>query len=254
MAAQAGPALHGEAERLVDDQHVVVLEQGEAAQEGRVLLLLGGRARRGLARSRRSGGTRMPQPASSRSLGFARRPLTRTSPLRTMRWMWVKATLGNARTGTGRVASRPRPGRRTRSGRRPARRRGAARASRSRPRAAEPPAARRPWARGRGGAGEAAEPPPRCPARLPCGPVPDRNPAAPGRNPAAPDRNPAAPDRTRPRPGPAPRLTRRPSRPRGRAPAPRSRPRRSRPRRRRPPPPGRAPRAASNRAKRPRRW
>ena len=34
-------------------------------------------------------------PASSRCFGSARLPFTRTSPLRMMRWMWLKESPGN---------------------------------------------------------------------------------------------------------------------------------------------------------------
>ena len=49
----------------------------------------------GRGASSRSGGMRIDCPASSRPFGCARLPFTRTSPLRMMRWIWLKDSPGN---------------------------------------------------------------------------------------------------------------------------------------------------------------
>ena len=51
----------------------------------------------GFGASSRSGGMRTAWPASSRSLGCARLPFTRNSPLRMMRWMWLNDRPGKPR-------------------------------------------------------------------------------------------------------------------------------------------------------------
>ena len=52
---------------------------------------------RGFGGSILSGGMRIAWPFCSRSLGCARLPFTRTSPLRMMRWMWLNDRPGIAR-------------------------------------------------------------------------------------------------------------------------------------------------------------
>ncbi len=56
-----------------------------------------GASSRGFGGSCLNGGMRTPTPAFSRSFGSTRLPLTRTSPLRITRWMWLKDKPGKPR-------------------------------------------------------------------------------------------------------------------------------------------------------------
>src|SRR6188474_1914155 len=54
-----------------------------------------GASSRGAGASTLSGGMRTACPASRRAFGCVRLPFTRTSPLRMMRWIWLKDRPGN---------------------------------------------------------------------------------------------------------------------------------------------------------------
>ncbi len=88
-ARDAGAALHGKPCGLVQHHDVGVLEQDHVLQR---LQRLGVAASDSwpatFGVSSLSGGMRMLCPSSIRSLLSARLPLTRSSPFRTMRWMW----------------------------------------------------------------------------------------------------------------------------------------------------------------------
>ncbi len=88
MARHAGAALHGEARRLVEDEHVVILIERHLLSTRRASCCSASDKRPAtFGASSLSGGMRTLCPSSSRSLLSARLPLTRSSPLRTMRWM-----------------------------------------------------------------------------------------------------------------------------------------------------------------------
>ena len=93
MARRAGAALHRKAHRLVEHQHVGVFVQCDRFQEFPRLLVFRRKVR--ARRIERSGGMRTCCPTSSRSFVSTRLPFTRTSPLRTMRWMWLNDRPGN---------------------------------------------------------------------------------------------------------------------------------------------------------------
>ena len=95
MARGARAALHREAHRLVEHQHVVVLVQDDRLEEARASSRPRASAATTSAALTLSGGMRTGWPASSRSFGSARLPFTLTSPLRMMRWMWLNDSPGN---------------------------------------------------------------------------------------------------------------------------------------------------------------
>ena len=77
----ARAALHGEAEGLVEDEHVGVLVERHLAQRARILWV-GPEAAGAAGASRLSGGMRIVCPSSRRVEVSTRLPSTRTSPLR----------------------------------------------------------------------------------------------------------------------------------------------------------------------------
>ncbi len=98
MFGHARTALHGKAGRLVQHQHVVVLDRASSpsAHRGSSAAASDSSAVDGFfGASSFSGGMRTPCPSSSRSLLSARLPSTRSSPFRTMRWIWENDRPGN---------------------------------------------------------------------------------------------------------------------------------------------------------------
>ena len=95
----AAAAVHGDAGGLVEHQQVGVLVHDRVVEQ-----LLQRRARRARrpaaspASGRRTGGTRMRSPAARRWSGLARLLFTRTSPLRSRRYTWVRGTPFRVRT------------------------------------------------------------------------------------------------------------------------------------------------------------
>ena len=96
VARGARAALHRQAHRLVEHQHVVVLVQRDRLEEIARLLVLGGETRcplRHIELERRDAHLL----ARPRAGPWCRRACrsTRTSPLRMMRWMWLNERPGN---------------------------------------------------------------------------------------------------------------------------------------------------------------
>ncbi len=90
----AGAALHGETRRLVEHQHVVVFRQRDRADVFAVAL----RLRRVVAQLRRLELERRDAhrlPCFEAALGLGAFAVTRTSPLRIMRWIWLNDRPGN---------------------------------------------------------------------------------------------------------------------------------------------------------------
>ena len=87
----AGAALDAQTHRLVEHQNVRILIQRDRLEERAGLVRLAVSPSPASADRAATGGMRTACPASRRSFGCARLPLTRSSPFRMTRWIWEKA-------------------------------------------------------------------------------------------------------------------------------------------------------------------